>query len=171
MKNDWLWDKNIGIVKAAGILKDERDPRFVSLSATLLSRKNSAKEVFSGYIEPLTFYRNWAKIKKAMRKDNWAHPRIEYWQAIFEKLQERYSGQGIVLRKQKKEINETCKAVGDCIRKERASKGISQRQLAKKIGISQQMLSRIEKGRENLSVSTIKKIADKLGRKIRVNIE
>ena len=171
MKNDWLWDKNIALDKAVEIIKDEHNPRFAALSAVLLSRKNSAKEIFSDYMEPLTFYRNWAKIKKIMRKDNWAHPRIEYWQAIYEKLRERYSIQGVRLRKPKKEINETCKAVGDILRKKRASKNLSQRCLAKKIGISQQMLSRIEKGRENLSVSTIKKIADKLGRRIRVSIE
>jgi transcriptional regulator with XRE-family HTH domain len=43
--------------------------------------------------------------------------------------------------------------------------------LAKKIGVSQQMLSRIEKGKENLSLLTLKNVTGSLGAQIYLEIK
>ena len=171
MNNDWLWDKNFTGEKAAEILKNEEDPAFVKMAATLLLRNNSAKDIFSSYLDPVVFYKNWNRIKKAMRKDSWGNPRIDYWQAIFRNLNEKYKDKGIVLRKAKIEISEACRSVGDRIKNERLANHMTQRQFSKKAGISQQMLSKIEKGRNNVSISTLEKIADKFGLKIHFDLK
>ena len=51
------------------------------------------------------------------------------------------------------------------IRRVRRQEGLSQEQLAQKADISQQLVSRIEKGKENISLITLKKISCALGRK------
>lgn len=168
MRADWLWDRNISIVKAKRILKDPQDSGFISLAALLLARKNEPKEVFKEYIDPLTLCRHWAKIKKRMRQDKWNDPRIIFWQAVYEKLAERFRKKGIIISQKGKMAakNELFTYAGkkiSCIRKEQ---GLSQGDLAKKLGVSQQLISRIESGNENASLETLDNIAKALSKRI-----
>ncbi|MBI5399545.1 helix-turn-helix transcriptional regulator [Candidatus Saganbacteria bacterium] len=169
MTSSWLWDKNLSELDAQKILKDDRHPDFFRLAATLLARNNSAKEVFSVYLDSQHFYENWLAIKKVMRRDNWNLPRIDYWQAIYEKLKDKYKG--IPLRQAKPEKNMLCKMVGEKVKLEREKRQMTQAQLAKKLQVSQQMLSRIEKGQENVSLSTLEKTAQSLNLKIRLELK
>lgn len=173
LKRDWLWDKKISIEKARAILKKPNDGHFLSLAGTLLSRKNTPKEVFKYYLKPINFVRNWPGIKRQMRKDNWNDPRIEYWQAIYEAVKEKYEKKGVSF---KKEIffagikDVFCKTIGDKIRSARKEKGYTQSVLAAKLKISQQIISRIENGRANISLVTLKKIADVLEAPLRIEL-
>jgi DNA-binding XRE family transcriptional regulator len=170
MRKDWLWDRKISIAKVKDILKDPDNPRFVEFVALLLSRKNTPKEVFDVYIEPLVFCRNWHKIKRQMRKDKWNNPRIEFWQQVYGVLLDKYKKEGVVIKEAKKgRIDSLCKHIGNEIRKIRKQKGLSQVKLAKKIGISQQIISRIERGDENISIATLKRITDAL--EVKVNLQ
>jgi len=168
MKRDWLWDRNLKIEE---IFANNKHPKYLETAALLLARKNSAQEVFSEYIKPLEFYLNWAKIKKVMRKDQWNNPRIEFWQAIYEKLAEKYKAKGIKIRVRKMPNDKIEAAIGEKVRLERQKQHITQEKLAKMVGITQQMLSKIERGRENPSLSTIKKIADKLKVKVQIDLK
>lgn len=172
-KRDWLWDRKITIEQAKSILKDSENKHFLSLSSLLLSRKNTPKEVFKIYLNPLVFLQNWIKIKRQMRKDAWNNPRIEFWQAIYEKLQEKYKKKGIIILKKiriAKPQDEFCKLIADKIRTTRKQKGLTQHALAKRLKISQQMISRIENGRENVSILTLKNIVNSLGAKLILDI-
>lgn len=169
MKNDWLWDRKLTIAEAKRILKAPDHKNFSLIASLLFSRKNEPREVFGEYIEPLLFCKNWAVIKRRMRKDEWNQPRIIFWQAIYEKLQEKYRRKGIVFRKESPLVKDTlCKTVGGEIRKIRKQKGLSQKALAEKLGFSQQLMSRVEQGKENLSLITLKRISGALGRKVEV---
>ena len=55
------------------------------------------------------------------------------------------------------------KSIGEFIRQIRKSSGLSQMQLAEKIGISYQQLQKYEKGINNLSLSRLKQISGALG--------
>ncbi|OGL43893.1 MAG: hypothetical protein A2149_06205 [Candidatus Schekmanbacteria bacterium RBG_16_38_11] len=59
--------------------------------------------------------------------------------------------------------NEFFKTVANKIKAVRKQKGITQSQLAKKLKISQQLISRIENGTQNISLFTLRKIVDSLG--------
>lgn len=170
----WLWDKKISVNEAKKIFKNTNDKRFVRLSASLLSRINSPDEAFKQYLNPKDFCRNWAKIKKVMRQDNWNNPRIVFWQAIYEKLVEKYGRKNIDVSDSKKEhkvIDELCKIIGDKIKNIRNQKGLTQKQFAKKLKVSQQLISRIESGRENISIITLKNIAKALNLKVFLDIK
>ena len=172
MKKDWLWDRNLSISQAKQILKNPKHKKFNLLASLLLTRKNDPKEVFKEYIDSLLFCKYWTAIKKRMRKDKWTEPRIVFWQAIYEKLMDRYRKQGISFRKEIPVAKSViCKMVGKQIRDARKELKLSQKELAEKMGISQQLISRIEKGRENVSLITLRNISDALGRKITIGME
>lgn len=168
MKIDWLWDRNITVGRAKSILNNSKHPQFIYLAALLLARKNTPREVFQDYLKPEEFCRRWRKIKQRMKKDAWNNPRIEFWQAIYEKLLEKYRAKGIniFLRKKPKMANEFCLLVGERIKRLRKQRKLTQKMLARELNISQQMISRIESGKENISLLTLKRIIDKLNARI-----
>jgi len=173
LSSDWLWDRKITVKKAKAILRDPENNHFLSLSGLLLSRKNTPKEVFQNYLRPVDFLQNWNRIKRQMRKDKWNDPRIEFWQAIYEKVKEKYKKKGIFPGKDTAALrpqDEFCKLIADKIRAIRKQKGLTQYALAKKLKVSQQIISRIESGRENISLLTLKNIADGLEAKVRLEI-
>jgi len=158
-ERDWLWDRKISIKKVKGILNNPLSEEFLYYSALLLSRKNEPREVLKYYLKPDVFCGNWQKIKKEMRKNKWALNAVEFWQAIYEKLRDKYK---IEVQKKEVIIDPICKKIGDNIKKIRKKNGLTQTRFAKKLNISQQLVSRIEKGHENPSVITLKKIASAL---------
>ena len=170
MKRDWLWDKNISKEQTARILSNPAHPQFISLSSLLLARKNTPREVFQDYLRPEEFCRHWTEIKRRMRKDAWNNPRIEFWQAVYEKLLEKYRAKGINIKSsgRTKAVNQFCLWVGERIKTIRKQKKLTQKMLAKKLNISQQMISRIESGRENISLLTLRKITKELGAHISI---
>lgn len=173
IKRDWLWDKKISTKKARAILKNPKNEHFVYLASTLLARKNSPQEVFKYYIKPADFVKYWNSIKRRMRKDSWNDPRIDFWQAIYEKIKEKYAKRGLVSTNEALVIrpqDKFCKIIADRIKAVRKQKGLTQFGLAKKLSVSQQIISRIESGRENVSILTLKKIVDTLGAKLNIDI-
>lgn len=171
-KKDWLWDRKISLDKAKKILRDPNHANFLSLSSLLLSRKNSPEEVFKAYLKPKIFLLSWKRIKRQMRRDYWNNPRIEYWQAIYEKLREKYDEKGIlpVKRTATGPGQKFTQLIAGKIRAFRKQKKLTQCELAKKLKISQQMISRIEQGKENISILTLKKIVDSLDAKLILDI-
>jgi DNA-binding XRE family transcriptional regulator len=169
MKDSWLWDKKITEAKAKEILKDPDDERFIDMAAVLLSRNNDPQEVLKRYIDPLVFCRQWTAIKRKMRMDKWNHPRIVFWQAIYENLVDKYREQGIVFRKEGLKKEAVCVETGKKIADIRRGQGLSQKVLAKKMGVSQQLISRIESGRENITLTALANICRALGKKVQVN--
>ncbi|MEW6100874.1 MAG: helix-turn-helix transcriptional regulator [Candidatus Omnitrophota bacterium] len=172
-KGDWLWDRKIGVQAAKTILKNPADRHFLSLAGLLLSRKNTPQEVLKGYLEPRIFLANWQDIKRQMRKDEWNNPRIEFWQAVYEKLKEKYEKKGVFVerkRAEKRLPDGFLQELAGKIRNARIKKGLTQSDLAKKLRISQQVISRIESGRENISLLTLKKIVDSLGSELHLEV-
>lgn len=170
MKSNWLWDRKMTDSEARRILKDPSRREFISLAAVLLSRMNEPREVFKDYIKPQEFCRYWPAIKRKMRADKWNEPRIVFWQAVYEKAADKYREQDIVFKKEIPVVRYLLReGVGKQVTTIRYSQGISQKELAKKLGVSQQLVSRIERGRENVSLSTLSNISRALGRKIRID--
>lgn len=173
MDRSWLWDRKVSLSQIKIIFKNELHPRFVEFAALLLSRKNIPQEVFKEYFSSLVFCRNWTRIKKRMRQDSWNNPRIEFWQAIYERLAQDYKRKKINIQPSRistQPANGLSLEIAQKIIVARKQKGLRQEDLAKKAGISQQMISRIEKGKQNISIATLKKIAESLGCRVRVEL-
>ena len=58
---------------------------------------------------------------------------------------------------------EFLKAVGDRVRKLRTGRHISQEAFAKQLGYDRTYLSRVESGKQNITIGTLKRICDGLG--------
>lgn len=168
----WLWDMKITEKQAKKILSDPEDKDFIPLAAVLLARNNSPRVVMTKYLSPEDFCRHWAKIKKQMRKDSWNNPRITFWQAIYENAREKLREKGLKIRpaSEKKKINGFFKTVGLQIKTLRKERDMTQKELAKKMGVSQQMISRVESGRFNVSLGILEKVVDRLGGQIKLEI-
>lgn len=171
MKRDWLWDRRTSLRRIRQIFGNPDSPEYIRWAALLLSRKNIPKEIFSEYIEPLDFCRRWPQIKRLMRKDSWNNPRIEFWQAVYENLMQRYKGKQILIRQKKGVPNGLCREAGDLVKNLRIKSGITQEDLAHRLGVSQQLVSRIEKGYENISLVTLGKIARQFAVKVKLMME
>ncbi|MFH1504801.1 MAG: helix-turn-helix transcriptional regulator [Candidatus Omnitrophota bacterium] len=167
MSNNWLWDTKLTESEVKKILKDPKHRRFAIITSMLLLRNNEPKIIFKNYLDTLLFCKSWPKIKKQMNKDKWGSQRIIFWQAIFENLRNKYQKKGVSLRQKGEKVrDDICKEVGCQIREIRQEKGISQKALADKLDISQQIISHIEKGYGNISLITLKKIFQVLGKNI-----
>ena len=164
MKKDWLWDKDISESELKEAFANRDNPRFISLVALLLSRKNSAKEVFKEYIKRDDFFVRWNSIKRQMRKNSWNDPRIEYWQAIYDTLKKKVPELSELKQPEFEEsLFALPREIGEKIREARERSGLTQRKLAEKPGISQQIISRIESGKHNISLETLEKVCRSLG--------
>ncbi len=170
MKLDWLWDRKITAGQVKKIFSDRDNPRFVSLAALLLSRKNSAQEVFSDYIKRKDFFLGWNEIKKQMRKNSWNDPRIEYWQAVYDTMKQEPAFARLRQKEPEYPISMICREVGLKIKQAREKRGLTQKEFADKLNISQQVISRIEGGKQNISLETLKNICLALGVNFKVDL-
>jgi DNA-binding XRE family transcriptional regulator len=172
MKNNWLWDRKLSIPDVKRILKSPQNRQFLLLASLLLARNNKPSEVFNRYLDPLIFCQQWLLIKKRMRENKWNEPRIIFWQAIYENLMDRFRKQGISFRKESPLAKAgICKEMGELIRNRRKQLGLSQKDIAEKMGISQQLISRFEKGKENVSLLTLKGISEALGADLMIDLK
>ena len=167
-----FWDRNIPEDQVKAILKDDSHERFIELAALLLLRSNEPKKVFSLYFDRVLFAKNWARIKKQMNKDEWGSRRIVFWQAIYEKLLEQLKSQGMSFRHpQQKPRAEICRHVGQLIKSRRQNKQLTQKELAQKLGISQQIISQIEKGKQNVSLLTLQGVISGTGGRLVIKVK
>jgi len=169
MEQNIFWDKNIKETKLKRVLRDESDPEFVNYAALLLSRTNDVKTVFGDYMDKVAFCRNWRKIKQRMRKNKWRDNRIYYWDEVYKVA--RHSLGSRKIRQQGKKripISPELKNIGALIRTARKKVKLTQKELGKKIKISQQSISFIEKGYNNSSLETLLKITAALNLRIAI---
>jgi len=163
MKKDWLWDRNLDETEIKAVFSDVNNSRFVSYSALLLSRKNSAKEVFKDFFKKEDFFVSWNKIKKQMRRNSWNDPRIEYWQAIYDTLKKIPGLEELKLKEFEEPVFPLGKEIGNKIKEARQKYGLTQKKLAQRLKISQQIISRIESGKQNISLETLNNVCKSLG--------
>ena len=154
MKIHWLWDTRLNETRVKNILKNSNDPRFYIYAEKLFSRVKNPKVVFK-YISKGIFYNQWAQIKQRIEKDKWSTGKVDFWQGYYESLS-NMTPERIDIAKQ--------------IRNVRIDRGYSQAELAEKLDVIQQYVSKLEAGSENLTIDTLKRIADVLGKKLTIKL-
>lgn len=163
VKINWLWDSRLEEDEVKEILKDANHLKFDIYAEKLFSRMSDPKIVF-GIVDKITFCKKWPSIKKRISKDHWLKNRVVFWQTIYERALEQLKEQGIKVREfQETDIPPERMKIAQQIRDIREKLGYTQKDMAKKLGVIQQYISKIEKGHENLSIDTAKRIANVLG--------
>ncbi len=160
MAADIFWDRKTTKREAQGILKNDSDPRFVEYASLVLSRLGKPKEVFSTYLDKMMFLKNWRKIKRRMRKDDWNDTRIIFWDEVYSVLSQDVDKKQ--LKEKRVPVSEEARKIGEIIKEARQKKQLNQEELAQATGMSQQLVSFLENGYFNVSLSTLKKVLDVL---------
>ena len=173
MDTQWLWDRKISETELKKIFGNSKHKRFVEMCALLLARNNDPQKVFGEFIDAKDFIRAWARIKHQMRKDSRNSQRIIFWQAVYETLIRKFQEKNITIRSKRRprQRSKPAKVVANSIVNLRESLGASQTQIAKKLKISQQVLSNIEQGRCNLTIETLEKLARGFKKKLVIKFE
>lgn len=170
MKINWLWDSRLSEEEVKKVLKDENNPRFNIYLRKLLSRASDPQMVFN-LVERVLFCKRWPVVKKQMQKNKWLDSKVVFWQTIYQRVYKRLKERGIKVRQHEdKEISLDREKVAEQIKDIRIKLGYSQKDLANKLGVVQQYISKIENGRENISIDSLKKIANVLGKKVIIKL-
>jgi DNA-binding XRE family transcriptional regulator len=161
MKINWLWDARLSEARVKKILEDENNPRFYIYAEKLFSRVSDARTAFS-YIPKEAFYRHWPVIKRRIDKDAWGGGKAGVWQKMYDQTAAQLNVSGSVLSERM--------GLAQQIKGVRLQLGYTQSEMAKKLGVIQQFISKLETGRENLTVDSLKNIADVLGKKLTIRL-
>ena len=166
MASSWLWNINKTEAEVKRILANPEEKSFVHYAALLFSRHSGLpKEIFKEYVRKEDFCRNWQAIKRRMRKDKWNDERIPFWDEVYKFLIRDFKKKGVVFPIEKKQVarNPVWEKAAEAIKIRRRAKKMTQVELAKKLGVKQQFISKIESGTQNLSLQTLEKIKKVLG--------
>lgn len=161
MKTNWLWDTRLSESRVKNILKDEKNPRFYIYAEKLLSRITNPKTAFS-YISKEVFCRQWPVIKQRINKDFWNKGKTDVWQKMYDQIAAQLEVHGGALSERM--------SVAKQIKDIRLQLGFTQTEMAKKLGVIQQFVSKLETGRENLTIDTLKRIADVFEKKLTIHL-
>jgi len=151
----YFWSLNKkALKKVKKILRNPEHPKFVSYAFTLLSQCDIPKEVFS-VIKKEHFIEYWPEIRKYWNRTGEAVDFKAWWDTIYHTILEK---KGIQKKIETRPLT-TLIEIGKLIKKARIQKGWSQKDLAERSGLIQPHISLIEKGKENLTIETLTKIA------------
>lgn len=151
----YFWSLNEKALKETPkILKDPDHPQYLSRVFILLSRCDRPKELFS-LMGRQQFIETWPQVRRYWLKSGQAKDFRVWWETIYEELVGR-------TKKKTGELPAEMGKIGETIKKERGKKGWSQADLAKRTGISQPEISRIEKGKD-ITVLTLVRLCNVLG--------
>lgn len=161
----WLWNVKTTDAEARNILKNPEDPRFFLYAARRLATANLSREVFRNYLGKEDFLRHWPAIKRQMNKDSRNHERVIFWGGVFEYLIKALRAKGTPFVRQKAviSVDPVQKKEGEALRILRRSRKMTQAGLARKAGLTQQHIAKIEKGLARPRPATLKKIKSILG--------
>ena len=88
----------------------------------------------------------------------------------FDQLLEAEYGQIGTAERDQFEIDATAFSLAETLKEERLKAGITQEQLAERIGTKKTYISRLENGKSDIQLSTLFRIFEGLGRKISLTI-
>lgn len=154
------------------ILSSPEHEQFASLAARLLESSLDVDRVFE-YLDPESFVRNFERIKKSMGNSEQAQKHKRFWSKMADQGKEKLG-----IEKEEPEAqeageevaSESAERLGQRIRKLRNKEGISQAELADRLNVSRQVVSRLENGKHNPSFEKINRVLNALGYKPNLEI-
>lgn len=161
IKYNWLWDVKTNEAEVKRILKNDKDPRFLIFARLLFSRNSDPDYVFQ-FVRREVFCKYWPLIRERLDRTGWFEPyKSNYWQPIYKKTMQELRQKGRDIPKfpdisiSKDRFNLALQ-----IRKLRKETHLNQKELAMRLGVKQQFVSKLETGRVNPSMDTLGKIAN-----------
>lgn len=148
----YFWDLNAEAFKQTKkIFKEPSHPKFISRLVTLLSRCQSPKELFS-LLSENTFIEVWPRVRSYWQRIERGSEFRDWWQSIYEQILQKYRVKG---KKIEGKPSVLFLSIGRKIKEGRHLKGLSQSELALRVGIKQPDISKIEEGKKNITLETL----------------
>lgn len=170
IRKNWAWDLNIPMSKIKKILRREDDPRFPRLAGVLLARVQDPKQAFD-LITPQAFCRRFRAIQNEISSDEWTREKSAFWKATYLRLSKELQQSGEKIRKPEKiRLDDFDKALIVTTQGCRKAALLSQKELAERMGCSQQYISGVETGREKITIGFLKKMVEVTGQRIDLTI-
>ncbi|MFA4992770.1 MAG: helix-turn-helix transcriptional regulator [Candidatus Omnitrophota bacterium] len=158
----YFWGfNNQALLEAGKALRDINHPRFAYYAVILFSRCDEPKEAFR-FISKDYFILGWPKIKSYWRRLKENSEFRDWWQVIYERMLEEKNGKSCA---PKERSSSFFKAIGSKIRENRLKLNMSQKELARSSGVRQPDISKIEEGKQNITLETLIKICKIIGLK------
>jgi len=151
----YFWSLNKQALKETEeILKNPNHPKFASRLVTLLSRCDQPKDLFS-LVSKKEFIEVWPRVRTYWLRIEPKSDFRAWWETIYEQLLQEYK---LKQKKRKGGSPALFLRIGRMVRKARVEKGLSQNELAFRIGMKQPDISMIEKGRKNITLETLARL-------------
>ncbi len=155
----YFWDlKETSLKETERILRNPRHPQFAQRMTVLLSRCDKPKELFS-VLPRKEFVEAWPKIRSYWAQRIRRSDSRDWWQTLYEQL----SKADLPEMKPQGRTPAFFRELGGVIREARIQKGLSQGQLALRIGMKQPDISRVEEGKKNMTLFTLMRLCKVLG--------
>jgi DNA-binding XRE family transcriptional regulator len=168
--SNWLWDSRRTLAEVKRILKDPHHQQFDLYAEKLLARVPDAAVVLA-LMDEVAFCQRWPMLKRRLQRDRWLSNRVVLWQTLYERLLTKFQAQGIRIRTpQAVRVPPSRRHLAQHLRAIRLRLGYTQRDLAKRLGVIQQYVSKIERGYENISVDALTRFAAALGKRVVIHL-
>lgn len=147
----YFWDLNERALRETeGILKNPSHHKFIGRLVTFLSRCQQPKELFS-ILTKKEFIEVWPKARSYWIKIARESDFRDWWETIYEQIIQGYRGN----KKPVGSASGLFLKIGRMLKDARIQKGLSQNELAFKVGMRQPDISRIEEGKKNITLETL----------------
>ena len=148
----YFWDLNEKALRETGrVLKDPSHPKFERRMVAFLSRCDKPKDLFS-IISKQKFIEIWPRIRSYWLKVAATSDYRGWWETVYEQILEQYK---IEKRRPKGETSGLFLRIGAVIKEARIRNGLSQNDLAFRVGMKQPDICMIEKGKKNITIDTL----------------
>ncbi len=146
----FYWELNDAALKGVrNVLHSPGDRRFIPRLVTLLSRCDKPREVFK-YVRKDDFVENWPKTRAYWIKIAPVSDFRDWWETIYEEVSSKNRAR-FTLPAFPREFAK----LGRMIKEARVKSGLSQSDFALRAGLKQPDVSKIEKGKKNMTLKTL----------------
>lgn len=176
---DWMPD-SLSEASVRSVLDDPGHEQFTVLAAKLLEATEDLDEV-TRWLDRSLLVRHFRRIRSSMGRTGTAGRRLRYWER---RLSEGEPGDDrprdldqreLLTDARDEEVDDSGPSssvqVGETIRRLRERKGLTQAELGDRLGVSRQAISKVEQGRENVTVRRLERIMRALNYRLRFRLE
>lgn len=150
----YFWSLNKKAIRETeSILKKPDHPKFAQRMYTILSRCDNPKEVFT-VIDKKLFINVWPRIRQYWTRTSQYSDFRAFWETVYEALLKKTKTVGIKKGPIGIPVQEF-QSIGKLIKNSRINKNWTQSDFAHRTGIKQPDISAIEKGKKNITLSTL----------------
>lgn len=157
----YFWDLNEKALKETKMIfrTQHTHPKFMVRLVTLLSRCDRPKELLS-ILSEKEFIEIWPKVRVYWRKIQPESDFRDWWETVYEQILQKYKAGK---KMSKGDFSSLFFKIGKIMKDARIEKGLSQNDLALKVGMKQPDISKIEEGKKNITIETLAYLCKTLG--------